>query len=541
MSKNVTLEDSFLGNITLAEIFQSNDNSSEVLSFGTTTFEPPETSPRLASVLPPEHPSSSTISNTTSSNLSAIAVILSDSTMSTTHPPEVTWKVNYDIDLDDWDRAVIIAGVAAFLIVVLIVLICSLRPGCLLYALCPLDYGDGCKKTKFPAPVYGSMDDPVFEKVSFNGKANGHSEHLRQSVPKTRVLGCPIPSFHNNNKMPRSSSEHSDWSDMSSPEMIEMKNEVQTKSRKPHRTSDYSSSTSSVIYPVQPESRLAYGLTFDRAHSRLYIRVIQLGNFRVTDPDGALSPYVKVRVYRTPRHFFTFKLKSVKELPLNQLEVEMQTRIQRRTDNPVFNEYFEMIVEDPDVTAYTVKFLVCDYDKFSRHVVVGEVMVELSKVDLSSAEEVLFNNLIEPYHEDNLGELHVALMYLPTAEKLHVSILNARGLCALEAPKRHTDAVVKLVLMYDGRPLKKTKTTPRTNDSCPTFNENFVFDVPAYQLDKVYFHLAVIAIEKDREDSRHLLGRVYIGVNFNTDAKAQWLEMVHNARKQVACWHKLHS
>ena len=85
--------------------------------------------------------------------------------------------------------------------------------------------------------------------------------------------------------------------------------ESQTKTRKSTRTSDYSSSASSIPSPVQSESRLAYGLTFDRLHGRLYVRVIQLGNFRVTDPDGALSPYVKVRVYRTPRHFFTFKLK----------------------------------------------------------------------------------------------------------------------------------------------------------------------------------------------------------------------------------------
>ncbi|RUS79910.1 hypothetical protein EGW08_012324 [Elysia chlorotica] len=394
------------------------------------------------------------------------------------------------------------------------------------------------------------MDDPVFDKPVANGRrqghtkgqghAQGHTDQCQRAPTKSRLSSVSKSAFQA--RSVRDSSEPSDWSDVSLPEMIELKNESQSKPRRPPRTSDYSSSASSIPSPVQqPDSRLAYGMTFDRAHSRLYIRVIQLGNFRVTDPDGALSPYVKVRVYRTPRHFFTFKLKSVRELPLNQLEAEMQTRIQRRTDNPLFNEFFELIVEDPDVSAYTVKFLVCDYDKYSRHVVVGDVTMELSKVDLSSGEEILFNELIEPHHEDNLGELHVALMYLPTAEKLSVSVLNAKGLCALEAPKKHTDAVVKLVLMYDGRPLKKTKTSAKINDSCPVFNETFVFDVPAYQLDKVYFHLAVIAIEKDREDGHHLLGRVYIGVNFDADAKAQWLEMVHNARKQVACWHRLQS
>ncbi|GFO08336.1 hypothetical protein PoB_003484100 [Plakobranchus ocellatus] len=442
----------------------------------------------------------------------------------------VSWNrdVTYDIDLDDLDKALIIGGVAFILLLVLVLMVCILNPNCPLHALCPIDYNDGCKKEKkSPGPLYGSMDDPIFEKNVTNSKSQkknqGHDGHAKHVTSKARHHNTARPALWPSNKTLRESSEASDWSDVSLPEIIELKQETHGKFRKSNRTSDYSSSASSIPSPVQPESRLAYGLTFDRAHNKLYIRVIQLGNFRVTDPDGALSPYIKVRVYRTPRHFFTFKI-----------------RIQRRTDNPVFNDYFELTVDEPDVTAYTVKFLVCDYDKFSRHVVVGEVIVELSKVDLAAGEEVLANDLIENHHEENLGELHVALMYLPTAEKLSVSILNAKGLSTLEPPKRITEVIVKIVLMYDGRPLKKTKTSPTHNDSNPVFNETFVFDVPAYQLDKVYFHLALIASEKEHEEIRHLLGRVYIGVNFDQDARAQWLEMVHNTRKQVASWHKLH-
>ncbi|KAK3767927.1 hypothetical protein RRG08_065440 [Elysia crispata] len=377
-------------------------------------------------------------------------------------------------------------------------------------------------------PVYGAMYDPAMDVTRKKGSFKRSSQQSQQWYPM----------------LPLRESELSDWSDISMPEVIEMKQDSHSKSRKSSRTSDYSSSASSVVSPVQPESRLAYGFTFDPALSRLNIRVIQLGNFRVTDPDGALSPYVKIRVYRLPKQFFTFnfKLKSGRDLPVNHLVAEMQTKIHRRTDNPVFNEGYDVSVDAANITSYVVKFLVCDFDRFSRHVNVGEVTCDLSKLELRPSEEVLFNDLIEGYNEEELGEIHVALMYLPTAEKLSVTLLNARSLPALEGTKKNMETYVKILMMYDGRPLKKSKTACRTaNDANPVYNETFVFDVPPYQLDKVYFNLAVIGVNKDKEEGRSLLGRLYIGVNFDPDVRAQWLEMVHNARKQVACWHRLQS
>lgn len=93
--------------------------------------------------------------------------------------------------------------------------------------------------------------------------------------------------------------------------------------------------------------------------------------------------------------------------------------------------------------------------------------------------------------------------------------------------------------MHDGRPMKKTKTSSQTNEVNPAFNESFTFDVPAHQLDKVYFTLSVL--HADKEGKRHLIGRCYIGLNFDQDSKAQWEEMIQSPRKQVTCWHRLQS
>lgn len=430
------------------------------------------------------------------------------------------------MDLSDWDKLMIMVGVVCFLLLVLFCMICALHPLCPLHRFCPCQYDD---EKESLVPVYGGMYDPTMD---VNVKKKGST---KRGTPQSQQW-YPM--------LPLRESELSDWSDISMPEIIEMKQDTSAKSRKSSRTSDYSSSASSVVSPVQPESRLAYGFTFDPALGRLNIRVIQLGNFRVTDPDGALSPYVKIRVYRLPKQFFAFnfKLKNGRDLPMNHLVVEMQTKIHRRTDNPVFNEGYDVSVDAANISNYVVKFLVCDFDKFSRHVNVGEVTSDLSKLELRPGEEFLFNDLIEGYNEEDLGEIHVALMYLPTAEKLSVTLLNARSLRALDGTKKHMDTYVKILMMYDGRPIKKTKTACRAaNDSSPVYNETFVFDVPPYQLDKVYFNLAVIGVNKDKEEGRSLLGRLYIGVNFDPDVRAQWLEMVHNARKQVACWHRLQS
>uniref|UniRef100_A0A2C9LKC7 C2 domain-containing protein n=1 Tax=Biomphalaria glabrata TaxID=6526 RepID=A0A2C9LKC7_BIOGL len=101
--------------------------------------------------------------------------------------------------------------------------------------------------------------------------------------------------------------------------------------------------------------------------------------------------------------------------------------------------------------------------------------------------------------EENLGELHVALMYLPTAEKLSVILLSAKNLRPIEGAKRNIEIFAKITLMHDGRPLKKTKTSGKASDLSPVFNETFVFDVPVYQLDKVYFSFAIIGVDKVRK------------------------------------------
>lgn len=65
-----------------------------------------------------------------------------------------------------------------------------------------------------------------------------------------------------------------------------------------------------------------------------------------------------------------------------------QSSVKRKTANPFYNEYFKFPATYDDIKESTIVFNVFDYDKFSRHKLVGEVRIDLSKVETSNSVEM---------------------------------------------------------------------------------------------------------------------------------------------------------
>ena len=65
-----------------------------------------------------------------------------------------------------------------------------------------------------------------------------------------------------------------------------------------------------------------------------------------------------------------------------------QSSVKRKTANPFFNEYFKFPATYDDIKESTLVFFAYDYDKFSRHKLVGEVRIDLSKVETSNSVEM---------------------------------------------------------------------------------------------------------------------------------------------------------
>lgn len=92
--------------------------------------------------------------------------------------------------------------------------------------------------------------------------------------------------------------------------------------------------------------------------------------------------------------------------------------------------------------------------------------------------------------------------------------------------------------MYDGKQLKRVKTTVRSGTLNPVFNETFSFDIPQSEIEKVYFSLAVCHYNAERKRTK-MIGRVYMGLNFDLDAVDQWNSMMQNPRKKIVKTHNI--
>ena len=100
------------------------------------------------------------------------------------------------------------------------------------------------------------------------------------------------------------------------------------------------------------------------------------------------------------------------------------------------------------------------------------------------------------------------------------------------------DPFVKVVLLFDGRKVKKKKTSTRKQEVNPVYNELMIFDVPPDLLHRVLF---VISVADARRDSTRsdLIGRVVIGSATTSEPLRHWHQMLISPRKPVAAWHRL--
>lgn len=65
-----------------------------------------------------------------------------------------------------------------------------------------------------------------------------------------------------------------------------------------------------------------------------------------------------------------------------------QSSVKRKTANPFYNEYFKFPATYDVIKESTLAFLTYDYDKFSRHKLIGEVRIDMSKVETSNSVEM---------------------------------------------------------------------------------------------------------------------------------------------------------
>eukprot|EP00118_Oscarella_pearsei_P025193 m.307702 g.307702 ORF g.307702 m.307702 type:complete len:428 (+) comp42668_c0_seq1:245-1528(+) len=266
--------------------------------------------------------------------------------------------------------------------------------------------------------------------------------------------------------------------------------------------------------------RLRYSVEYDFTSQAVTVIVHDCRNLAAKDRGGTSDPYVKVCI-----------------LPNKRLKY--QTKVHKKTLNPVFNETFVFRdMEYKSIRDRTVFFEVYDFDQITRHDLIGVLTVPFDGLDLANTTSKM-EELKEPSKTEGIkdfGEILFALCYLPTATRLQVVIMKARNLKAMDITGK-SDPYAKISFMLDGRRIKKKKTSVKRNTLKPVWNESFQFDCPKEKLDRI--SLVISVVDYDTLGRNDGIGQVEIGPRAKAMGGDHWRHMLEAPRKQLAQWHVL--
>ncbi|XP_061415814.1 synaptotagmin-1-like isoform X1 [Lethenteron reissneri] len=264
--------------------------------------------------------------------------------------------------------------------------------------------------------------------------------------------------------------------------------------------------------------KLQFSIDYDFQNNQLTVGVIQAAELPALDMGGTSDPYVKL-----------FLMPDKKK--------KYETKVHRKTLNPVFNESFVFKVPYSELGGKTLVMAVYDFDRFSKHDIIGEVKVPMNTIDLGHVIEE-WRDLVsaEKEEQEKLGDICISLRYVPTAGKLTIVVLEAKNLKKMDVGGL-SDPYVKIHLMQNGKRLKKKKTTIKKNTLNPYYNESFSFEVPFEQIQKV--QVVVTVLDYDKLGKNEAIGKLFVGCNASGTELRHWSDMLANPRRPIAQWHTL--
>ncbi|KAK6312016.1 synaptotagmin-C-like isoform X1 [Coregonus clupeaformis] len=265
--------------------------------------------------------------------------------------------------------------------------------------------------------------------------------------------------------------------------------------------------------------KISFLLRYAFNTEQLVVKILKAVDLAAKDANGFSDPYVKIYL-------------------LPDRKKKFQTKVHRKTLNPIFNETFQFGVPLAELHSRKLHFSVYDFDRFSRHDLIGQVVVD-NLLDFSegTGEKPVWRDIVEGTAEKaDLGELNFSLCYLPTAGRLTATVIKATNLKAMDLTG-FSDPYVKASLICDSRRLKKKKTSIKKNTLNPTYNEALVFDIPHEDIDRVSIVIAVM--DYDCIGHNEVIGMCRVGSDAEGPGREHWTAMLANPRKPIDHWHQL--
>lgn len=102
--------------------------------------------------------------------------------------------------------------------------------------------------------------------------------------------------------------------------------------------------------------KINFSLKYDYDNEALLVNILKAFDLPAKDLCGSSDPYVKIYLLPDRKKF--------------------QTRVHRKTLNPTFDESFQFPVPYDELAVRKLHMSVFDFDRFSRHDMIGEVVVD---------------------------------------------------------------------------------------------------------------------------------------------------------------------
>lgn len=264
--------------------------------------------------------------------------------------------------------------------------------------------------------------------------------------------------------------------------------------------------------------RLLYSVEYNFQKEEITVAVKQAASLKAMDSGGTSDPYVVV--YLT-----------------NDSRKKNETKVYRKTLNPTFNERFTFKLLKSEMEETEIVMRVYDFNRFSKHDVIGEVRMPLRDMDLQHViEEWKELNAESTTEYERLGEICFSLKYIPVTSKLVVVILEAKNLKKMDSDG-FSDPYVKVQLALNKKKWKRKKTGVKKNTLNPYFNEEFTFDVTLEQIQNV--DLIISVWDHDKVNKNEQIGKVFLGCRASGNALRHWSDMLAHPRRPLAQWHNL--
>lgn len=288
------------------------------------------------------------------------------------------------------------------------------------------------------------------------------------------------------------------------------------------------------------DGSLRFSVYYDQLQSRLVVTVLEVEGLLEQSQIRSLQPFVKLRLMwagsiggevegctdeegeGTPPVLWT-------------VLQEWRTRIVKGSCNPLFGDQFSCVLcKDKELHHINLRMEVRDFDKFSRHTVLGEVRVPLGQLNISYPLE-LQEDLQTP-QKDLIGEVLLSLKFLPTSQRLEVGLLKVRTVLT----EMCSDAAmyVRISVQCNQCKLRYQKTSAVARCMVTVFNEVLMFSLPELPLGQCKIVVSVYETKTTRKSTKHLIGQLTVGKERSSEDE-HWGLMMRSVRQPIAKWHGL--